>query len=229
MSDNKGHILVVDDDTRLRALLKQFLEKEGYTVDAAEHTVEARAKMALTKYDLMVLDVLLPGQTGVEFAAEIRSRERDPIPILMLTALGEVDNRIKGLESGVDDYMVKPFEPKELSLRVDSILRRAGSIKHRGPVRFGPYVFNRENGTLYRQGAFVTLTSTELKLMMIFTDSINKAISRETLSRLLNNISERSVDVQVTRLRRKLEDDPKKPQFLQTDWGAGYVLRDRPE
>lgn len=222
----KGTILVIDDDRRLRDLLQQFLSTEGYAVMVAEGAGDARRMLQHQNFDLLVVDVMMPGETGVEFTKTLRSESQ--VPVLMLTAMGEVEDRIRGLENGADDYLNKPFEPKELLLRIENILRRVRG-RPQGPVRFGEFTFHRENGTLYRGARFIQLTSAELKLLKIFTDRLNEAVSREQLSKLLNGISERSIDVQVVRLRRKIEDDPKNPVYLQTSWGSGYVLRDHPE
>jgi two-component system phosphate regulon response regulator OmpR len=221
----KTPILIVDDDTRLRELLQQFLEGEGFDVSAAEDAKHARKVLEDQSFDMLVVDVMMPGEDGLTFVKSLR--ESSDVPVLMLTALGEVENRIEGLQNGADDYLVKPFEPKELLLRIENILRRAGKTKPKGPVRFGGYVFNRANGSLYKGSEFIHLTSTELKLLTVFAEHLNSPVSREDLSTMLNGISERSIDVSVVRLRKKIEKDPKNPDYLQTDWGAGYVLRDK--
>lgn len=219
-------ILVVDDDRRLRDLLTEFLAAEGYNVAAAEDTTAARALLADNRYDVMIVDVMMPGEDGLTFTHSIRSNSS--VPILMLTAMGEVDDRIKGLESGADDYLVKPFEPRELLLRLESILRRVSPRAAGGAsVSFGEFTFNAASGELKLAGKPIALTSTELRLMEIFAENIGKPVTREEISRRLNGISERSVDVQVTRLRKKLEVDPKRPNYLQSVWGQGYVLRPR--
>ncbi len=216
------NILVVDDDTRLRELLTEFLAAEGYSVDAAEDAAIARQKLAQKQYDLLVVDVMMPNETGVEFTTSLRQEQN--IPVLMLTAMGEAADRIKGLESGADDYLVKPFEPRELLLRIENILRRNTPTTGQG-IQFGEFRFNPASGELTRAGQAIFLTSTEIKLLEIFCNQIGKPITREDVSKQLNNISERSVDVQITRLRKKLETDPKQPKYLQSVWGQGYVLR----
>lgn len=219
---NEKNILVVDDDTRLRELLTEFLAAEGYLVDAAEDAATARQMLEQKQFDLMVVDVMMPGETGIEFTQSIRQQQT--IPVLMLTAMGEAADRIKGLESGADDYLVKPFEPRELLLRIENILRRSKPQAGQG-IQFGEFRFNTNTGELKRNDEAIFLTSTEIKLLEIFCQQIGKPITREELSKQLNNISERSVDVQITRLRKKLETDPKQPKYLQSVWGQGYVLR----
>lgn len=218
-------ILVVDDDTRLRDLLSEFLVAEGYEIVAAENAEEARKKLEKGRFDMMIVDVMMPGEDGVSLTHSIR--KENAIPILMLTAMGEVDDRIKGLESGADDYLTKPFEPRELLLRIESILRRAipKTPAESITTKFGPFEFNGATGELRQSGTPVFLTSTEIRLMEIFTQNIGKAVTREDVSKRLNGISERSVDVQVTRLRKKLEEDPRRPNYLQSVWGQGYILR----
>ena len=219
---NEKLILVVDDDRRLRELLTEFLAAEGYNVDAAENAQLAREKLKEKQYDLLIVDVMMPGEDGVQFTQSIRQEQ--PVPILMLTAMGEVADRIKGLESGADDYLGKPFEPRELLLRIENILRRAPAAKSK-EIIFGDFKFNVLTGELMQAGAAVFLTSTEIKLLEILCQQIGQPILREDLSKRLNGISERSVDVQITRLRKKLEADPRQPKYLQSVWGQGYVLR----
>lgn len=219
---NEKLILVVDDDKRLRELLTEFLAAEGYHVDAAENTQLARGKLKEKQYDLLIVDVMMPGEDGVQFTQSIRQEKQ--IPILMLTAMGEVADRIKGLESGADDYLGKPFEPRELLLRIENILRRAPATRSK-EITFGDFRFNATTGELTQSGAAVFLTSTEIKLLEILCEQIGQRISRDDLSKRLNGISERSVDVQITRLRKKLEADPRQPKYLQSVWGQGYVLR----
>jgi two-component system phosphate regulon response regulator OmpR len=219
---NEKLILVVDDDTRLRELLTEFLVAEGYHVDAAENAGIAREKLKEKQYDLLIVDVMMPGEDGVQLTQSIRLEQ--PVPILMLTAMGEVADRIKGLESGADDYLVKPFEPRELLLRIENILRRTPPARSK-ELTFGDFRFDASTGELTQAGVAVFLTSTEIKLLEILCEQIGQPISRENLSKRLNGISERSVDVQITRLRKKLESDPRQPKYLQSVWGQGYVLR----
>ncbi len=223
MKKRNTKILVIDDDTRLRKLLKQYLEQEGYDVEMAKNASEAKDTLKDKRFDLLVVDVMMPGQNGKEFTKELRMT--NDTPVLMLTALNEVSDRVSGLESGVDDYLGKPFEPKELVLRIESILKRTKKILD--VVKFGEYTFNITTGDLFKDDELINLTSTELKLLQVFAKNIDKPVSREDLSREFNGIGERSIDVQVTRLRKKIEEDPKEPIYLESQRGAGYVLRSR--
>jgi two-component system phosphate regulon response regulator OmpR len=218
------HLLVVDDDARLRDLLQRYLTSNGFRVTAAADATEARALMKGLTFDAMVLDVMLPGESGTDFATALRTDSE--IPILMLTARGETEDRIIGLESGADDYLAKPFEPRELMLRLGALLRRA-----RGPremphkqVRLGECVFDLERAELKRSGKHVRLTTSEAQLLKLFASNAGRPFSRAALCKRLNIALERSVDVQVTRLRRKIEEDPKLPLYIQTVRGVGYVL-----
>jgi len=224
------HILVVDDDERLRELLRRYLSENGFRVSAAADAAEARARMAGVSYDLMVLDVMMPGESGVELTRALRRTER--IPILMLTAMGEAEDRIAGLESGVDDYLAKPFEPRELLLRIRTILRRlaqpssAPAASVAGEVRFGPFRFDTGQNVLWRGDVPVRLTEAEASLLRALALAPGVTFSREDLvERNAVNGGIRTVDVQITRLRRKIEPDPSFPRFLQTVRGKGYVLR----
>jgi two-component system phosphate regulon response regulator OmpR len=230
-SSDKPHILVVDDDTRLRELLKSFLSRNDFRVSTAANTAEARQQISSLDFDLIVLDVMMPGETGLEFAAELR--RTDDVPILMLTAMVETKDRIAGLETGVDDYLGKPFEPRELLLRIQSVLRRGRQATVVGPqelprqVAFGPMLFDLELGELTHKGKRVALTDAEISLMRAFTGRIGEVLSRETLCRTVGaNVNERAIDVQVTRLRRKIEPDPSFPRYLRTVRGQGYRLVD---
>ena len=225
MNENtaKPHILVVDDDTRLRDLLKTFLRDQGFAVTPAIHAADARRKLALFRFDLMVLDVMMPGETGVEFAHALGA---DAPPILLLTAMGEPSDRISGLEAGADDYLVKPFEPRELVLRINAILRRATSPEERrSAVSFGEYRFDPEGGRLQKGDEAIALTTGERELLRALALKSGEPVSRAELAKALGaGASERSVDVQVTRLRKKIEAESGKPLYLQTVRGAGYVL-----
>ncbi len=229
-SADKPHILVVDDDTRLRELLKSFLSRNGFRVSTASHAAEARQRLQTLDFDLIVLDVMMPGETGLAFAAELR--RTDDVPILMLTAMVDPKDRIAGLETGVDDYLGKPFEPRELLLRLQSILRRGRPTA--GPpaepqrrVAFGPMQFDGELGELTQKGKRVALTDAEVALLRAFTARMGEVLSRETLCKSVGSaINERAIDVQVTRLRRKIEPDPSFPRYLRTVRGQGYRLVD---
>jgi len=222
-SDNP-HLLVVDDDRRLRSLLQRYLTASGFRVTAAADAAEARALIRSFDFDALILDVMMPGESGLDLAADLRAKS--DVPILMLTARGELEDRITGLERGADDYLGKPFEPRELMLRVSSLIRRARSNQpppHR-EVRMGECVFEPERGELRRAGKHVKLTGSEVQLLKLFAANAGRAFSRATLCTRLNIQLERSVDVQVTRLRRKIEEDPKLPLYIQTVRGVGYVL-----
>ena len=227
MIPNDPHLLVVDDDERLRALLQRYLSTNGYRVSAAPGAAEARELLASMQFDLLVLDVMMPGESGLDFARDLRRTSQ--VPILMLTARGDPADRIAGLEQGADDYLPKPFEPRELLLRINALLRRvqaaapaaATSVQ---PVRMGAALFDPEGGRLTRGGKPVKLTGAEAALLQLFAAHAGRAFSRTDLCKRLNVALERSIDVQVTRLRRKIEEDPKLPLYLQTVRGVGYML-----
>ena len=230
-SADKPHILVVDDDTRLRELLKTFLSRSGFRVSTAMHAAEARQHLDALDFDLIVLDVMMPGQTGLDFAAELR-RTND-VPILMLTAMGEPKDRIAGLEKGVDDYLPKPFEARELLLRIQNVLKRGRPAKAEAPapverkVAFGPFQFDLELGELAQKGKRVPLTDAEIALLRALAAQLGQVLGREALSKSVgNDVNERAIDVQVTRLRRKIEPDPGFPRYLRTVRGQGYRLVD---
>ncbi len=218
------HLLVVDDDERLRSLLTRYLSSNGFRVSAAPGAGEARALMKSMAFDLLILDVMMPGESGLELAKSVRAASG--VPILMLTARGEPADRIAGLELGVDDYLPKPFEPRELLLRVSGLLRRRTPIAQDGqaPVRMGAAVYDPEGARLTRSGKPVKLTSAEAALLQLFAANAGQPFSRSDLCSRLGVALERSIDVQVTRLRRKIEEDPKLPLYLQTVRGVGYVL-----
>ena len=230
-ANDSAHILVVDDDSRLRELLRKFLSDRGFRVTTAANAAEADARFGAIAFDLIVLDVMMPGESGVELTR--RLRRSNPVPILLLTARGEAQDRIAGLASGADDYLPKPFEPDELLLRIKAILRRAPPpAETPAEIRFGPFRFDlgREELVQVSEGAGggepVRLTATEASLLKVLAARPGSAVSRQELlrqSRISGN--ERTIDVQVTRLRRKIETDPRLPRYLQTVRGAGYVLR----
>ena len=223
-SDDAPHLLVVDDDRRIRALLLRFLVAEGYRVSTAETAAEARAKLLGLNFDLLVLDVMMPGENGFDLVKAIRVSST--VPILMLTARDEKESRIMGLEIGADDYLAKPFEPRELSLRIANILKRA-----RPPVatpvesvRFGPFVFHLARGELRKGEEVIRLTDREREMLRILCATPGETVSRLALAGNGEQVSERAVDVQVNRLRRKIERDPANPLFVQTVRGIGYRL-----
>ncbi len=229
------HILVVDDDTRLRELLRRYLSENGFLVSAAGDAAEARRLLAGIEFDMIVLDVMMPGEDG--FALTESLRLTNAVPILLLTARGEVDDRIAGLERGADDYLSKPFEPRELLLRMSTILRRTaapgrgtgeGAGKATAPhsVAFGACVFHLDRGELLREDRPVHLTEIEIVMLRVLAGRAGTPVSREELIREgAIDGNERAVDVQVTRLRRKMEPNPRAPRYLQTVRGAGYRLR----
>ncbi|ETX27985.1 response regulator [Roseivivax isoporae] len=230
MSDPDAHLLIVDDDERIRGLLQKFLMRNGFLVSAARDAAHARRVLAGLDFDLIVLDVMMPGEDGISLTAWIR--ETHSTPILLLTAKSETEDRIAGLEAGADDYLAKPFEPKELLLRINAILRRmpdpVGSAAAPKLLTLGPIRYDIERGEMWRGEQQVRLTATESHLMRIFAAQPGEALSRtrlvEDLGRDRGQSQERAVDVQITRLRRKIEDDPKQPRYLQTVRGAGYML-----
>ena len=228
----QAHVLLVDDDERIRALLQRFLVRSGFLVTAARDAGHARRILLGLDFDLAVLDVMMPGDSGVVLARELREG-RPSLPILMLTAKGETADRIAGLEAGADDYVAKPFEPQELLLRMRAILRRAPQAAAQGQaavLQLGPRRYDVERGELSEGGTPVRLTATETTLMRILGATPHEPVSRTTLVERLGRAdgaeatSERAVDVQVTRLRRKIEPDPRQPRYLQTVRGEGYML-----
>ena len=225
-----AHILVVDDDDRLRDLLRRFLADSGFRVSVARDAAQARTAMEGIDFDLMVLDVMMPGESGMQLARALRA-DAKRVPILMLTAMGEPEDRIRGLESGVDDYLAKPFEPRELTLRIAAILRRAneqpkpaaGGLD--GAIAFGRYRFDAVRGELTMGEKRLRLTEAEIALLRVFAERLGQPLSREELAQLTGGSNNtRTIDVQVTRLRRKIEPDPRFPQYLQTVRGRGYRL-----
>ena len=221
------HVLVVDDDDRLRALLGKYLRDNGYHVSTASSAAEARATLDGMAFDLIVLDVMMPGESGIEFTRGLRRRAT--VPILLLTAMGEPEDRIAGLESGADDYLTKPFEPRELLLRVETILRRTAAPPPATPatsVTIGEFSYFPARDQLLRGDEPVHLTTAEADLLRVFAASPGETLSRHALGeRLGGSTSRRAIDVQIARLRRKIEPEPHNPRYLQTVWGRGYVLR----
>ena len=218
------HLLVVDDDERLRALLQRYLSANGFRVSAAASAAEARALMKAMAFDCLTLDVMMPGESGLDLARDVRGHSQ--VPILMLTARGEPADRIAGLELGVDDYLPKPFEPRELLLRINALLRRVQPVAAAASVavRMGTALFDPGAARLTKAGKPVRLTGSEAALLQLFAANAGRSFSRSDLCTRLGVTLERSIDVQVTRLRRKIEEDPKLPLYLQTVRGVGYVL-----
>lgn len=230
MNTPDAHLLIVDDDERIRTLLQKFLMRHGFLVTAARDAAHARRVLSGLEFDMIILDVMMPGEDGLSLTRSLR--ETMTTPILLLTAKGDTDNRIEGLEAGADDYLPKPFEPKELLLRINAILRRMPEIvpEDVAPkvLSLGPIRYDMERGEMWQGEELVRLTATEIQLMKIFSAKLGEALSRsklvEELGRDRGQAQERAVDVQITRLRRKIEADPKQPRYLQTVRGAGYML-----
>jgi two-component system phosphate regulon response regulator OmpR len=222
--------MIVDDDERIRVLLQKFLIRHGFLVTAARDAAHARRILTGLDFDMLILDVMMPQEDGLSLCRSIR--ETSQTPILLLTAKGETSNRIEGLEAGADDYLPKPFEPKELLLRINAILRRMPEIPAENSIpkiiNLGNISYDLERGEMWQGGDLVRLTATEIQLMKIFSAKSGQPISRnklvEDLGRDRGQAQERAVDVQITRLRRKIETDPKQPRYLQTVRGAGYML-----
>jgi two-component system phosphate regulon response regulator OmpR len=225
-----AHLLIVDDDERIRGLLQKFLMRNGFWVTAARDAQHARRILSGLEFDMIVLDVMMPGEDGISFTRSLR--ETIMTPILLLTAKSETDDRIAGLEAGADDYLGKPFEPKELLLRINAILRRVPAVSSTDSapkfLTLGPIRYDVERGEMWQGSDLVRLTATESQLMRIFSACPGEAVSRvklvEDLGRDRGQAQERAVDVQITRLRRKIEQDPKQPRYLQTVRGSGYML-----
>ena len=225
------HLLIVDDDERIRSLLQQFLVQSDYLVSTAEDAEQARTLLSAIEFDLIILDVMMPGQDGISFTAELRTFQNNT-PILLLTARGETEDRIKGLEAGADDYLPKPFEPKELLLRINAILRRMPDLKEDQmmpkTLSLGHLKYDVARNELWEGENQIRLTTTESQLMKIFTSALGEPISRvdlvTSLGRDVSSAQDRAIDVQITRLRRKIEVNPGQPRYLQTVRGAGYML-----
>lgn len=227
----QAHLLVVDDDERIRGLLQKFLMRNGFLVTIARSAAQARRLLAGLEFDLLVLDVMMPGEDGIALTRDLRARS--PVPVLLLTARGETASRIEGFEAGADDYLVKPFEPKELLLRINAILRRVPQVRPApGPkvLHLGEVRYDIDRGELWRGVDPIRLTATEAQLMRMFAAAAGQPLTRERLSGDLppedgaDRGSDRAIDVQITRLRRKIEADPKQPRYLQTVRGSGYML-----
>jgi two-component system phosphate regulon response regulator OmpR len=231
MSENEPHLLVVDDDARLRDLLRRYLSDSGFRVTGAADAREARTQLQSFAFDLIVLDVMMPGENGLDLTHSLRAGTpvSGPVPVLLLTAMAEPEDRINGLERGADDYLAKPFEPRELVLRIRNILQRRPAPEEAAPppdVRFAGFRFDIARGELFRDGDLVRLTAGETALLSSLAQRAPQAVSREELSQSAQfSGSVRNVDVQMTRLRRKVEPDPRNPRYLQTVRGTGYALR----
>jgi len=222
-ADDAPHLMVVEDDRRIRGLVSEFLSREGYRVTAAESAADARAKLSGLHFDLLILDVMMPGESGFDLARHIR--KSSTVPIIMLTARNEAESRLLGLQIA-DDYIAKPFEPRELVLRIGNILKRAAPAAPppAETVAFGPYVFHLERGELRNGEEIVHLTDREREMLRILAGTPGETVSRMALAGTGESVSERAVDVQINRLRRKIERDPANPLFLQAVRGIGYRL-----
>ena len=222
--DETAHILVVDDDRRIRQLLQSYLTEHGFRVSVAATAAEARQRMEGIVYDLLVLDIMMPGESGLQFTQALR-REGFGVPVLLLSALADASDRISGLEHGSDDYLPKPFEPRELLLRVQNLLRRSESaVRIRSEVFFGGFTFSLRRGELRKEGELVRLTTRERDFLRLLAGRPGTAVGRAELAPAGSEEGARSVDVQINRLRQKIEADPSNPVYLQTVRGAGYVL-----
>ena len=222
MANNKAHILIVDDDNRIRDLLKEYLKENNYIVSTSENAENAKIKLTHFKFDLIVLDVMMPGQNGYELTKEIKKKLK--VPIVLLTAKGEVENRIKGLELGADDYLGKPFEPKELLLRIKNIINKNKKIDLNSKHFIGnaQIDLNKMNISLGEKNK--KINSSEKKVLTEMLSNPGKTFSREEIGKISGISQERSIDVMITRLRQKIENNPKNPKYLQTIRGSGYVL-----
>mgnify|MGYP001264232582 CR=1 FL=1 len=222
MENNKSHILVVDDDNRIRDLLKEYLTEKKYMVSTSNNAENAKMKIAQFKFDLIVLDVMMPGQSGYDLTKEIKGNNCPPI--ILLTAKGEVENRIKGLELGADDYIGKPFEPKELLLRIKNILNKTSKKPNKEKIQLDSLILDLKNGKIIGGSKDLSLNDNEIKILGILSSSPGESFSREHLIKNLGFAQERTLDVCVNRLRKKIEKNPKIPRFLKTKRGSGYVL-----
>jgi len=222
MENNKKHILIVDDDNRIRDLLRDYLSDNNYIVSTAENALQAKEKLQFLKFDIIILDVMMPGQNGYELTEEVKKTIN--VPILLLTAKGEVENRIKGLELGADDYIGKPFEPKELLLRIKNILNKSAKIDLKSKHNVGNAEIDLNKMTVNLSNKLKKINSSEKKVLVEMLANPGKTYSREEIGKISGISQERSIDVMITRLRQKLEINPKNPKYLQTIRGSGYVL-----
>lgn len=223
--DDAAHLLLIDDDRRIRTLMSRYLSGNGYRVTTVADAAQARRHLEVLAFDLLIVDVMMPGESGLELVRWLRGHSQ--VPVLLLTARAESDDRIQGLECGADDYLTKPFEPRELSLRIASILRRAAPAPAAATpqiIRFGPFVFHVERGELRMDDEGVRLTERERSMLQILAQTPGEPVTREKLAGSLESGNERTIDVHINRLRRKIEKDPANPLFLQTARGSGYRI-----
>ena len=222
MENNKNHILIVDDDDRIRSLLKDYLSENRYIVSTAENADQAKKKLEYIRFDIIILDVMMPGQNGYELTKEIKKQLK--VPIILLTAKGEVENRIKGLEIGADDYIGKPFEPKELLLRIKNIINKNIKIDSKSKHKVGSAEIDLNKMIVNLNNESKKINNSEKKVLIEMLANPGKAYSREEIGKISGISQERSIDVMITRLRQKIEMNPKNPKYLQTIRGSGYVL-----
>ena len=222
MKKFKAHILIVDDDDRIRELVKQYLNDNDYLVTTANSAEDAKEKVNILKFDIIVLDIMMPGKSGLEFTNE--NKKKINTPIILLTAKGETSDRIEGLETGADDYLTKPFEPRELVLRIKNILQKTKNKIQKRVVNFSNINIDLNKLLIIKNNKEFKINNTEKKILEKMINSPGEIFTRENIGKLINLDKERSIDVIITRLRKKIEDDPKKPKYLQTIRGTGYVL-----
>jgi len=222
MKKFKAHILIVDDDDRIRELVKQYLNDNDYLVTTANSAEDAKEKVNILKFDIIVLDIMMPGKSGLEFTNE--NKKKINTPIILLTAKGEPSDRIEGLETGADDYLAKPFEPRELVLRIKNILQKTKNKIQKRLVNFSNINIDLNKLLIIKNNKEFKINNTEKKILEKMINSPGEIFTRENIGKLINLDKERSIDVIITRLRKKIEDDPKKPKYLQTIRGTGYVL-----
>ncbi|MBW0176056.1 MAG: response regulator transcription factor [Candidatus Fonsibacter sp.] len=223
MDNSKIHILIVDDDDKIRDLLKQYLKNNNFFVSTAINASDAEEKLKIVKFDLAIVDIMMPGKDGLQLTKEIR--ENIDLPIILLTAKGEAEDRVRGLELGAEDYLPKPFEPKELLLRIKNVIKRIKKDKHIiNVIKIGKANINIKKMEIQKDRKIIKINASEKILLENMISSAGKIFSREEISKITNLIQERSIDVLVTRLRQKIEPDPKNPKYLQTVRGTGYVL-----
>jgi len=222
MNKNIFHILIVDDDDRIRDLVKQYLEKNDFLVTTARDAADAKKKLKIVKFDILVLDIMMPGESGLSLTKDIK--KNNPTPIILLTAKGEAQDRIEGLETGADDYLAKPFEPKELLLRINNILNKIQKPILSDEIRIGEAIINLKKLNIKINKKIIKINPQERKILEKMLESPGKAFSRNDIGKIINITKERTIDVMITRLRKKFEPNPKNPKYLQTIRGSGYVL-----
>ena len=222
MDNIKSHILVVDDDDRIRDLVKQYLEKNKFVVTTAKNSNEAKEKIKIIKFDILIIDIMMPGESGLILTKDIK--KNNPTPIILLTAKGETKDRIEGLELGADDYLSKPFEPKELILRIKNILNKIQKPLIQDEIYLGKVLVNLKKLDIKRNNKIIKINPQERKILVKMLETPGKIFSREDIGKIINISKERTIDVMITRLRQKIEFNPKNPKYLQTVRGSGYVL-----